>query len=74
MKSRIFLKLFAAALVLIAACMLTMYVLVQKSWEGMLRREIESSMRQKTVMLASRPINIHKSFDRLPPMRTPGLH
>ena len=54
MKSRIFLKLFAAALVLIAACMLTMNVLLQKSWEGMLRREIESSMRQKTVMLASR--------------------
>ena len=34
--------------------MLTMNVLIQKSWEGMLRREIESSMRQKTAMLASR--------------------
>jgi two-component system phosphate regulon sensor histidine kinase PhoR len=53
-KSRIFLKLFAASLILIAACMLTMNVLIQKSWEGMLRREIESSMRQKTAMLASR--------------------
>jgi two-component system phosphate regulon sensor histidine kinase PhoR len=53
-KSRIFLKLFAAALVLIAACMLTMNVLIQRAWEGMLRKEIESSMRDKTIMLASR--------------------
>lgn len=54
MKSRIFLKLFAASLVLIAACMLTMNVLIQRAWEGMLRKEIESSMREKTNMLASR--------------------
>lgn len=54
MKSRIFLKLFAASLILIAACMLTMNVLIQRAWDGMLRREIESSMRQKTLMLASR--------------------
>jgi two-component system phosphate regulon sensor histidine kinase PhoR len=53
-KSRIFLKLFAAALILIAACMLTMNVLIQRAWEGMLRKEIESSMRDKTLMLASR--------------------
>jgi two-component system, OmpR family, phosphate regulon sensor histidine kinase PhoR len=53
-KSRIFLKLFAAALVLIAACTLTMDVLIQRAWEGMLRREIENSMREKTLMLASR--------------------
>ena len=54
MKSRIFLKLFAASLVLIAVCVLTMNVLIQRAWEGMLRKEIESSMRDKTVMLASR--------------------
>lgn len=54
MKSRIFLKLFAAALVLIAACMLTMNVLIQRAWEGMLSKEIESSMRDKTLMLATR--------------------
>jgi len=53
-KSRIFLKLFAASLVLIAACMLTMNVLIQRSWQGMLRSEIETSMREKTLMLASR--------------------
>ena len=54
MKSRIFLKLFAASLILIAACMLTMNVLMQRAWEGMLRKEIETSMREKTLMLASR--------------------
>lgn len=54
MKSRIFLKMFVASLVLIAACMLTMNVLIQRAWEGMLRKEIESSMREKTNMLASR--------------------
>jgi two-component system phosphate regulon sensor histidine kinase PhoR len=51
-KSRIFLKLFAASLVLIAACMLTMNVLTQKAWEGMLRSEIESSLREKTLLFA----------------------
>jgi two-component system, OmpR family, phosphate regulon sensor histidine kinase PhoR len=53
-KSRIFLKLFAASLILIAACMLTMNVLIQRAWEGMLRSEIENSMREKTLLLASR--------------------
>jgi len=53
-KSRIFLKLFAASLILIAACMLTMNVLIQRSWDGMLRGQIERSMRQKTVLLAAR--------------------
>jgi len=53
-KGRIFLKLFAAARVLIAACMLTMNVLIQRAWEGMLSKEIESSMRDKTLMLATR--------------------
>jgi len=53
-KSRIFLKLFAAALILIAACVLTMNVLIRRAWEGMMRSEIESSMRQKTAMVAAR--------------------
>jgi len=53
-KSRIFLKLFAAALVLIAACMLTVNVLIQRAWEGMLRSEIERSLREKTLLLADR--------------------
>lgn len=54
MKSRIFLKLFAAALVLIAACTLTMNVLIRKAWEGSLHNEIESSLREKTLMFATR--------------------
>jgi len=53
-KSRIFLKLFAAALVLIAACMLTVNVLIQRAWEGMLRSEIERSLREKTLLFADR--------------------
>ncbi len=57
MKSRIFLKLFAASLVLIAACMLTMNVLIQKAWEGMLQSEVENSLRQKTLLFASRVAN-----------------
>ena len=52
MKSRIFLKLFAASLVLIAACMLTMNVRIQKAWEGMLRSQIETSLREKTLLFA----------------------
>jgi two-component system phosphate regulon sensor histidine kinase PhoR len=51
-KSRIFVKLFAASLVLIAACMLTMNVLVQSAWEAMLHSEIENSLREKTFLFA----------------------
>ncbi len=54
MRSRIFLKLFLAALLIIAACTLTLYVLLERAWEGMLRSEIETSLREKTLMFASR--------------------
>ena len=54
MKSRIFVKLFAAALLIIAVCALTMNVLIQKAWVDMLRSEIETSLRQKTLLFASR--------------------
>ncbi len=54
MKNRIFVKLFAAALLIIAVCALTMNVLIQKAWEDMLRNEIETSLRQKTLLFASR--------------------
>jgi two-component system, OmpR family, phosphate regulon sensor histidine kinase PhoR len=53
-KSRIFVKLFVAALLIIAVCALTMNVLIQKAWVDMLRSEIETSLRQKTVLFASR--------------------
>ncbi len=57
MRSRIFLKLFLSALLLIAACTLTLYVLIRQEWEGTLRSEIETSLRQKTLMFASRVEN-----------------
>ena len=54
MRSRIFLKLFLAALLIVAACTFTLDVLIGRSWEGMLRSEIETSLRQKTLLFASR--------------------
>jgi two-component system, OmpR family, phosphate regulon sensor histidine kinase PhoR len=56
-RSRIFLKLFLAALLLIAACTLTLYALIRHEWEDMLRADIETSLRQKTLMFASRVEN-----------------
>jgi two-component system phosphate regulon sensor histidine kinase PhoR len=53
-KSRIFLKLFLAALVIIAACTVSLDLLIGHAWESMLRREIETSLRQKTLMFAAR--------------------
>ena len=54
MRSRIFLKLFLAALLIIAACTFTLDVLIRHAWESMLRSEIETSLRQKTQMFAAR--------------------
>ena len=54
MKSRIFVKLFVAALVVIAACTISLDMLIHKAWENMLRREIDTSLRQKTQMFALR--------------------
>jgi two-component system phosphate regulon sensor histidine kinase PhoR len=53
-KSRIFVKLFLAALVVIAACTVSLDLLIGRTWESMLRREVETSLRQKTQMFASR--------------------
>ena len=54
MKSRIFVKLFLAALVIIAACTISLDVLIHKAWENMLRSEIDTALRQKTQMFALR--------------------
>lgn len=54
MKSRIFVKLFVAALVVIAACTISLDLLISRAWEDMLRRQIETSLQQKALMLASR--------------------
>ena len=40
MRSRIFLKLFLAALLVITACTLTLSALIRQAWAGMLRSEI----------------------------------
>jgi two-component system phosphate regulon sensor histidine kinase PhoR len=53
-KSRIFVKLLLAALVVIAACTISLDLLIGRAWENMLRREIETSLRQKTEMFAAR--------------------
>jgi len=53
-KSRIFVKLFLAALVVIAACTVSLDLLIGHTWETMLRRDLETSLRQKTAMFASR--------------------
>jgi two-component system, OmpR family, phosphate regulon sensor histidine kinase PhoR len=53
-KSRIFVKLFAAALVVIAACTFSLDWLIHRAWEDMLRSEINTSLRQKTEMFALR--------------------
>jgi two-component system, OmpR family, phosphate regulon sensor histidine kinase PhoR len=53
-RSRIFLKLFLAALVIIATCTFTLDVLIRHTWQSMLRSEIETSLREKTQMFASR--------------------
>jgi two-component system phosphate regulon sensor histidine kinase PhoR len=54
LRSRIFLKLFLAALLIVAACTFTLDALIRRTWEGMLRNEIETSLRQKTLLFASR--------------------
>ncbi len=54
MKSRIFVKLLLAALVVIAACTISFDLLIGHAWESMLRNEIETSLRQKTQMFATR--------------------
>jgi two-component system phosphate regulon sensor histidine kinase PhoR len=53
-KSRIFVKLFLAALVVIAACTLSLDLMIRNTWERMLRNEFETSLQQKTQMFASR--------------------
>lgn len=54
MKSRIFLKLAAAFLLVIAACTLTLDFSVRRYWERSLRDEIERSMREKVLLFAER--------------------
>jgi two-component system, OmpR family, phosphate regulon sensor histidine kinase PhoR len=63
-KSRIFVKLFLAALVVIAACTISLDLLISRAWKNMLRSQIETSLRQKAMMLATRVDGA--PLDRLP--------
>jgi two-component system phosphate regulon sensor histidine kinase PhoR len=53
-RGRIFLKLFFAYLVVIAACTLTLDIAIRHAWVNSLRSEIESSLRDKVQMFALR--------------------
>jgi two-component system phosphate regulon sensor histidine kinase PhoR len=53
-KSRIFVKLFVAALVVIAACTISLDWLIHNAWQNMLLKEIHTSLQQKTQMFALR--------------------
>ena len=54
MRRRIFFKLFAAALLIIAAATITLDISVRAAWERSLLQSIERSMKQKTLMFANR--------------------
>jgi two-component system phosphate regulon sensor histidine kinase PhoR len=53
-RSRVFFKLVAAFVLVIAAATATIDIAVRRSWEASLRDEIELSLRQKTLMFAER--------------------
>jgi two-component system phosphate regulon sensor histidine kinase PhoR len=54
MKNRIFFKLLAVFLVVIAATALMMDVVLDRAWEAFLRSEIKRDLRQKTLLFAHR--------------------
>ena len=64
MRKRIFLKLLAAALVVIAVTAVAMDFTIRHLWENSLRQEIERDLRQKTAMFANR-VNTDRK-DNLP--------
>jgi two-component system phosphate regulon sensor histidine kinase PhoR len=53
-RNRIFLKLMAAFVLVIAAATVTLDVSIRHAWEDSLRQEIERNLRQKTQMFADR--------------------
>ncbi|HVO80709.1 MAG TPA: ATP-binding protein [Terriglobales bacterium] len=54
MRNRIFFKLLAGFVVVIAAATVTLDFAVRPAWEASLHREIERNLQQKTVMFANR--------------------
>jgi two-component system, OmpR family, phosphate regulon sensor histidine kinase PhoR len=59
MKNRIFFKLLAAFLIVIAAAAVTLDLVVSGAWEASLRAEIERNLTQKTLLFAHRVENDH---------------
>jgi two-component system, OmpR family, phosphate regulon sensor histidine kinase PhoR len=57
MKNRIFFKLLAAFLIVIAATTVTLDFMLGSAWEASLRAEIERSLTQKTILFAHRVEN-----------------
>lgn len=62
MRSRIFLKLLAIFVLVIAATTLTFHLSIQGAWENSLRAEIERNLREKTLMFARR-VNADNTHD-----------
>lgn len=54
MRNRIFFKLLASFVLVIAAATLTLDFSIRRAWENSLRQEIERSLQQKTLMFADR--------------------
>ena len=54
MKNRIFFKLLAVFLIVIAAAAAILYIMIGRAWEVSLRAEIERNLRQKTLLFAHR--------------------
>src|SRR5208337_4914775 len=54
MKNRIFFKLLAVFLIVIAATALIMDLMLGSAWEASVRTEIERNLQQKTLMFAHR--------------------
>jgi two-component system phosphate regulon sensor histidine kinase PhoR len=54
LKNRIFFKLLAVFLLVIAATAVILYIMIGGTWEGSLRTEIERNLTQKTLLFAHR--------------------
>jgi hypothetical protein len=54
LKNRIFFKLLAVFLIVIATTAAVLYVIIGNAWEASLRAEIERNLTQKTLLFAHR--------------------
>jgi two-component system, OmpR family, phosphate regulon sensor histidine kinase PhoR len=61
-RNRIFFKLLAAFVLVIAATTATLDISIRRAWETSLRQEIERNLRQKTLLFANR-VNSDRSHD-----------